>query len=417
METRLIVEHYPQQRKSLRLSVVTETFVPEVNGVATSLERLVRGLQAHDHDIQVVRPRQPSDSWDRDGARLGLEQVITRGVAVPRYPGLRVGLPAQRSLQALWMQRRPDVVHIATEGPLGWSALRVARKLRLPLSTDYRTNFHSYSAHYGLGWLARPVQTYLRRFHNQADCTFVPTAALAQALQQMGFERVIVVPRGVDAQRFHPQYRSSAVRRSWGVVDDATPVALYVGRLAPEKNLPLLLRAYAAMRACDPRWRLVVVGDGPLRPWLARECPDALLLGALSGVALAQAYASGDVLLFPSLTETYGNVTLEALASGVPVVAFDYAAASEVVQPNVNGLLAPWAQEDRFVALAQSLASDAALVGRLRQGAAPSVQHLCWDALVQRMIALWQRLLAAHAAGPSAIKASAWWEGLPATGG
>lgn len=415
METRLIIESYPPHRASLRLSVVTETYPPEVNGVAMTLERLIRGLQALDHDIQVIRPRQPTDGWDRDGARLGLEQVLTRGLAIPRYPQLRMGLPALRSLQAMWMQRRPDVVHIATEGPLGWSALRVARKLRLPVSTDFRTNFDAYSAHYGVGWLRRPVQTYLRRFHNHADCTLVPTEALAQSLSQVGYERLIVVPRGVDTDRFHPDRRSPVRRQLWGV-DDQTPVALYVGRLAPEKNLPLLVRAYAAMRACNPRWRLVVVGDGPQRDGLARACPDALLLGALAGDALAQAYASGDLLLFPSLTETYGNVTLEALASGVPVLAFDYAAASDVVQHGVNGLLAPVAQEETFVTLAQSVAADAALLARLRQAAAPSVRALGWDAIVRRMEALWQRLLAAHAAGPAVIKSSAWWAGLPATG-
>lgn len=410
-----MIESYPPRRALLRVSVVTETFPPEVNGVATTVERLVRGLQLRDHDVQVVRPRQDSDAYDRDGSRLGLEQVLTRGLPIPRYPQLRMGLPAQRSLQALWMRRRPDVVHIATEGPLGWSALRTARKLQLPVSTDFRTNFDAYSEHYGVGWLRRSVQGYLRRFHNHADCTLVPTDGLRQQLRAAGFERLIVVQRGVDLDRFTPALRNLGLRALWGV-QAGERVLLYVGRLAPEKNLELLVAAYEAMREAQPAWRLVVVGDGPLRAWLAQRCPQAVLLGALSGQALAQAYANGDLLAFPSLTETFGNVTLEALASGLPVLAFDYAAAAEVVRHGHSGLLAPVGDAAGFVDLARAVAADEALLERLRSGAVHAVQHLGWSRIVEQVEAIWLRLLAAHAAGPAVVKSSPWWDGLPATG-
>ncbi|WP_424894703.1 glycosyltransferase family 4 protein [Tepidimonas sp. HKU79] len=416
MDERIMIESFPPRRITLRVSVVTETFPPEVNGVSTTVERLVRGLQRRDHDMQVIRPRQTSDGWDREGARLGLEQVLTRGLPIPRYPQLRMGLPAQRALQSLWMHRRPDIVHIATEGPLGWSALRTARKLRLPVSTDFRTHFEAYSTHYGVGWLRRSVQAYLRRFHNQADCTLVPTQALADALRAQGFERLIVVPRGVDTDRFTPRHRHPLLRESWGAPGD-TPVLLYVGRLAPEKNLELLVRTYRAMIDIDPRWRLVVVGDGPMRDRLAEHCPQAVFTGALTGDALARAYASGDVLAFPSMTETFGNVTLEALASGLPVLAFDYAAAAQVVRSGVNGWLAPVGDEDAFVEHARRLARERDWLPRLRAGAADAVAHLGWDRIVTQTEHIWVRLLAAHAAGPGVIRSSAWWDGQPAIGG
>ena len=410
-----MIESFPPRRALLRVSVVTETFPPEVNGVATTVERLVRGLQLRDHDVQVVRPRQAADAWDRDGSRLGLEQVLTRGLPIPRYPQLRVGLPAQRALQALWMRRRPDIVHIATEGPLGWSALRTARKLQLPVSTDFRTNFDAYSEHYGVGWLRRSVQAYLRRFHNLADCTLVPTEGLRQQLRAAGFERLIVVQRGVDVDRFTPALRNPALRAVWGV-QPGERVLLYVGRLAPEKNLELLAAAYDAMQAVQPGWRLVVVGDGPQRAWLAQRCPQAVLLGALTGEALAQAYANGDLLAFPSLTETFGNVTLEALASGLPVLAFDYAAAAEVVRHGDSGLLAPVGDTQAYLQLARTVAGDEALLQRLRAGAVHAVQHLGWGRIVEQVESIWLRLLAAHAAGPAVVKSSPWWDGLPATG-
>lgn len=410
-----MIESFPPRRALLRVSVVTETFPPEVNGVATTVERLVRGLQLRDHDVQVVRPRQAADAYDRDGSRLGLEQVLTRGLPIPRYPQLRVGLPAQRALQALWMRRRPDIVHIATEGPLGWSALRTARKLQLPVSTDFRTNFDAYSEHYGVGWLRRSVQAYLRRFHNLADCTLVPTEGLRQQLRAAGFERLIVVQRGVDVDRFTPALRNPALRAVWGV-QPGERVLLYVGRLAPEKNLELLAAAYDAMQAVQPGWRLVVVGDGPQRAWLAQRCPQAVLLGALTGEALAQAYANGDLLAFPSLTETFGNVTLEALASGLPVLAFDYAAAAEVVRHGDSGLLAPVGDTQAYLQLARTVAGDEALLQRLRAGAVHAVQHLGWGRIVEQVESIWLRLLAAHAAGPAVVKSSPWWDGLPATG-
>ena len=410
-----MIESFPPRRALLRVSVVTETFPPEVNGVATTVERLVRGLQLRDHDVQVVRPRQAADAWDRDGSRLGLEQVLTRGLPIPRYPQLRMGLPAQRALQALWMRRRPDIVHIATEGPLGWSALRTARKLQLPVSSDFRTNFDAYSEHYGVGWLRRSVQAYLRRFHNLADCTLVPTEGLRQQLRASGFERLIVVQRGVDVDRFTPALRNPALRAVWGV-QPGERVLLYVGRLAPEKNLELLAAAYDAMQAVQPGWRLVVVGDGPQRAWLAQRCPQAVLLGALTGEALAQAYANGDLLAFPSLTETFGNVTLEALASGLPVLAFDYAAAAEVVRHGDSGLLAPVGDTQAYLQLARTVAGDEALLQRLRAGAVHAVQHLGWGRIVEQVESIWLRLLAAHAAGPAVVKSSPWWDGLPATG-
>ncbi|WP_246100516.1 glycosyltransferase family 4 protein [Tepidimonas alkaliphilus] len=415
MDARLTVENFPPRRTLLRVSVVTETFPPEVNGVATTVERLVRGLQLRDHHVQVVRPRQDSDAYDRDGSRLGLEQVLTRGLPIPRYPQLRMGLPAQRALQALWMRRRPDIVHIATEGPLGWSALRTARKLQLPVSSDFRTNFDAYSEHYGVGWLRRSVQAYLRRFHNHADCTLVPTEGLRQQLRAAGFERLIVVQRGVDVDRFTPALRNPALRAVWGVGPDER-VLLYVGRLAPEKNLELLASTFEAMLAVQPRWRLVVVGDGPQRGWLAQRCPQAVLLGALHGSALAQAYANGDLLAFPSLTETFGNVTLEALASGLPVLAFDYAAAAEVVRHGESGLLAPVGDAQAYLQCARAVAGDDALLQRLQGGAVHAVQHLGWGRIVEQVESIWLRLLAAHAAGPAVVKSSPWWDGLPATG-
>ncbi|NIC40097.1 glycosyltransferase family 1 protein [Aquabacterium sp. A08] len=409
----LVIENFPPLQRSLRIAVVTETYPPEVNGVALTVDRLVRGLQARNHDLQLVRPRQAR--LEQGGATPGFEQVLLRGLPIPRYPHLRMGMPAKKPLTAMWTLRRPDLVHVATEGPLGWSALQAARKLKLPVSTDFRTNFHAYSRHYGMGWLEKPIAAYLRKFHNLAHCTMVPTPGLQTELAALGFERLLVVARGVDTQRFLPARRSAALRAQWGVAPDEL-VALSVGRLAAEKNLHLLAQAHAAMRAVNPRCRLVVVGDGPERDAFEQACPDAIFAGSRSGTDLADHYASADVFLFPSLTETYGNVTPEALASGLAVLAFDHAAAAELIRHGHNGLLAPFGDADAFVRRAADLAGDPALVQHLRAAARASTLALDWSQIVAQVEAVWLRLLRQHAEGAGAPQPGALRWGPPVSG-
>lgn len=389
----LLIEHWAAPRQHLRLAVVTETFPPEINGVALTLARLLEVLRQRGHAIQLVRPRQRAEGGL---AQVVFDQLLTRGMPIPRYPHLRLGLPAKKRLVSAWTQQRPDVVHIATEGPLGWSALKAARKLRLPVSTDFRTHFESYSAHYGLGWLKKPIEGYLRKFHNQADCTLAPTEALAQQLSRARYERVQVVSRGIDAGDFSPTHRQEALRASWGALP-GDPVALYVGRLAPEKNLPLLARAAAAAQAANPRLKWVVVGDGPGAEQWRQALPGAHFAGPRSGADLARHYASADWFAFPSLTETYGNVVPEAMASGLAVLAYDRAAAAELIVHEHSGLLVPVGDEAQFVAQALRLATEPALAARLGAQARAAVQARSWDAIADQMEQLWAALLSPEA--------------------
>ena len=380
-----VVEDLRGARRSLRIAVVTETYPPEVNGVAMTVGRLVEGLLRQGHTIQLVRPRQ--HDADRPGAAHGYEEILRHGVAIPRYDGLRMGLPAKAALVRRWSRQRPDVVQIVTEGPLGWSALGAARKLGLPVVSDFHTNFHSYSSHYGVGWLKRPISAYLRRFHNRTDATFVPTARMRQDLAAEGYRNLAVVARGVDTRLFNPGRRSQALRRGWGAGEDDL-VVLHVGRLAPEKNLALLLRGFAAVADAVPGARLVVVGDGPALAQLRRAHPQHVYAGMRTGEDLAAHYASGDLFLFPSLTETFGNVTLEAMASGLPVVAYDYAAASEVIRDGENGLSARFDDEAAFLAACRRAAADLSLRQSLGRAARQSVERFDWDHIAAGLAAV-----------------------------
>lgn len=366
----------------MRIAVVTETFPPEVNGVAATAARFAAGLASRGHVLEVIRPRQaiePVRPFHPD-----IREVAVRGVPIPRYPGLRLGLPAARFLARRWRIAPPDVVHVVTEGPLGWSALRAARTLGLPVVSDFRTNFHAYGRHYGLGWLTDAIASYLRRFHNATRLTLVPTEALRQDLAARGFHNLRVVARGVDAELFHPGRRNTALRAAWGA-DADTCVFIHVGRLAPEKNLGVLVAAREAIAASGRPTRLVIVGDGPADAQLRRQLPDAIFAGRRAGADLAAHYASADVFLFPSLTETFGNVTLEAMASGLAVVAYDYAAARELVADDFDGRLVPYDDALLFSAAAAALALDAGRVARLRRMARETALRHDWERVVSHL--------------------------------
>ncbi|WP_137939516.1 glycosyltransferase family 1 protein [Chitinivorax sp. B] len=380
MDTRLLVmSDLPVLRQQMRLAIVTETFPPEVNGVAMTIGRMVQGLQDRGHQLQMVRPRQGAHDQPRDAG--GYQELLRLGLPIPRYQGLKFGLPAKQALISAWMRKRPDLVHVVTEGPLGWSAISAANKLRIPVTSDFHTNFHSYSKHYGFGWLNKPIHAYLRKLHNRSLLTFVPTNEMQAALEGAGYRNLAVVARGVDTTLFNPDKRSVVLRTEWGITADELAVC-HVGRLAPEKNLQVVARAFEAIRATGRPCRMVWVGDGPERQALQAQFPDHVFAGMRKGDDLARHYASADIFLFPSLTETYGNVTIEALASGLAVVAYNYAAAREQIRPRQSGMLAGVGDEVAFIDAACELAKHPQLLEDIRHQAAQSVTHLSWAQIV-----------------------------------
>ena len=369
---------------SLHIALVSETFPPEVNGVANTLGRLCQGLRERGHRLQLVRPRQADDTAPNDDQLL-----LTRGWPLPGYAGLQWGQSSLHKLLRRWQRNRPDVLYIATEGPLGLSALRAARRLGIPVVSGFHTNFQQYSDHYGFGVLTRLLTGYLRWFHNRSRLTLVPSPSQRLELQRRGFERLELLARGVDGQLFHPARRSAALRAEWGLGEDEIAV-LHVGRLAAEKNLQLLTRAFRQLQRDLPqqRLRLVLVGDGPLRAQLQTELPEALFCGVQRGEALAAHYASGDLFLFPSLSETFGNVVLEALASGLAVVAFDQAAAAQHIRHGHNGALAMPGDEVAFIESARWLLEDPESLRRVRLNARQHAGKQGWPAIVERFESL-----------------------------
>ncbi|WP_228273751.1 glycosyltransferase family 4 protein [Rhodocyclus tenuis] len=405
----------------LDLVIVTETYPPEVNGVAMTIGRLVASLRAAGHRVRVVRPRQAADLGDAAAAH----DLLLPGLPLPGYAGLRLGLPARGRLCAAWRAARPDVVHVVTEGPLGASAVSAAHALGIPVTSGFHTNFDRYSRHYGFGFLQPAVAAYLRRFHRRTRLTLTPTAALAERLAGEGLAGVRVVGRGVDCQLFDPARRSAELRRAWGLApadgsaNAASPspgeavalarseepaatgsdcadksasadglAVIYVGRLAAEKNLDLVLRAFVAIHERRADARLVLVGDGPWRGKLTRRfstpASPVVFAGQRCGEDLAAHYASGDLFLFPSLTETFGNVTQEALASGLAVLAFRSAAAAELIVDGENGRTVAVGDDAAFIRAALQLAGEPAVRRRLGERARHSVIGRDWSGVAEQ---------------------------------
>lgn len=363
----------------MRLLIVTETYPPEINGVAMATGRMVAGLRARGHWVGLVRPRRGKGDADSE------PEWTVPGLPLPNYPGVKLGLPAWRKLSGLMRSLRPDLVHVVTEGPLGWTALLAARQLGLPVTSGYHTHFDQYSSHYGLGWLAPLVTRALDALHRRCRATLVPAAELAPALAARGIPNVQVVGRGVDTELFNPVRRSPDMRRSWGADSDADLACLHVGRLAPEKNLELVARAFEAIRAGRPGARMIWVGEGPALLRLAAAHPDHVFAGARMGEDLARHYASADLFLFASLSETWGNVLGEAMASGLGVVAYRRAAGAALIRPGENGLAPEPGDEAAFIEAALLLARDEALRHRLGRQAVQAMAGHAWSAVVERL--------------------------------
>ena len=372
----------------MRYAIVTETYPPEINGVALTVQSLELGLRERGHTVGLIRPRQ-----SRTSTSVPHEHLVA-SLPLPRYPGLRFGLPATRKLISLWNQHRPDAIYVATEGPLGWSALRAARALRIPAATGFHTRFDLYMRDYGVPFLQSAALNWMRRFHNGAQATLVPTEALREELQGMGFQHATRLPRAVDNILFHPARRDDALRAAWGLRAENLAV-IHLGRIAPEKNLGLAVRAFRNIQQRCPDARFIWVGDGPAREQLAKDNPDFVFCGIQRGEALAQHFASSDLFLFPSRSETYGNVTLEAMASGVPTVAFDYGAAHECLRDGEHGAAVADGtadSDDAFVRAAVRIAADTNLRAHMRIAARDAVSELRpqqvaadFDAILQRL--------------------------------
>ena len=359
----------------MRIDIITDTFAPDINGVAMTLGRLSAGLIGSGHRVTVICSGDQSTS-----------STSIAAIPLPGYKEVRIGMPGPFKLRKRWLKKRPDVIYVATESPLGVSAVSVASGLGIPVTTGFHTNFHEYMEQYKLKALQPAAMSYLRHIHSRAHATMAPSQEVVDMLQREGIKHAHLLGRGVDTQLFSPTRRDASLRASWGAVD-TSPVFLSVGRVAAEKNIPLVMRAFEQAHQAQPQARFVVVGDGPLRESWQKAQPWVHFAGMQRGEDLARHYASADVLLFPSETETFGNVVLEGMASGLVVAAYDYAATAQHIRHEENGLKVAKGDEKAWLELVLACRDLTTLIP-VREAARRSAEPLSWDHIVERFEAI-----------------------------
>lgn len=322
----------------MKISLVSETYFPQINGVSRALGRLVDTLLDNGDHIQLIIPDYP----EFDTHQVFPERVIPvrlEGMNFPFYKEIKLIFGKGTHIRERLREFDPDVVHIATEGPMGWTTLRNVVKMGYPLVTSFHTNFPDYLTFYKLGWLKGLSWNYLRWFHDRGEITLCPSRSIREQLEQRGLKNVSVWGRGVDCGRFTPARRKIATRRQLGVEDDAVAI-LYVGRIADEKNLKTLFQALNCLNKTGKPWKMIMVGDGPAKVRLQQQSTNQIYFtGYRKGDDLADIYAAADIFVFPSLTDTFGNVILEGMASGIPAVGFDAPGPRDIIKPQKTGLL------------------------------------------------------------------------------
>lgn len=319
----------------MRIAIITENFLPKLDGVTRTLARLLEHVQATGHQALLLGPESGMEQY------AGAEIIGTAGLPLPFYPELKFNFFRPLFIRRLY-EFQPDIVHIVDPVVLGATGLAAARLLNKPLVSSYHTNLAAYCSHFGFSFLTQPMWHYNRFIHNQCELTFCPSPSTAQMLRQQGFEHLRLWPRGVDTTLFRPEQRDAELRTSWLQGRDQPEqkaILLYVGRVSWEKNLQLLIQTYRQMD--HTRCHLVIVGHGPAHDEIRQELQDlpVTFTGYLQGEELARAYATADIFAFPSYTETFGQVVLEAMASGLPVVGLRAEGVRDLVQHASTGLL------------------------------------------------------------------------------
>jgi phosphatidylinositol alpha 1,6-mannosyltransferase len=366
----------------VRIALFSEVYWPMVSGVGVTLLRLTEALEARGHAVRIYTASYtlPEGQPDRP--------EVHRSPSMPLflYPDVQWAFPRPREIIEDLAAFQPDVVHLATEFALGRVGVKVARQLRLPIVASAHTDYDQYAARYGVDWVVRAGWHYLRWFYGQASRVLCPSHVYEEHLHRRGVPHTGIWSRGVDMDVFSPRHRSDAFRRAVGAGPDDL-VVTYIGRLAREKNLDLLLKAWTALAARRGNAQLVLVGGGPsVEEIRRRRLPNVHVLGLMRGRELSEAYASADIFAFPSSTETFGNSLLEAMATGLPSLAVSAGGVLEFAQHGNNAWLVAPNSGPAIIEGLDRLMSDAALRGRLTQGALATAAERGWDAIYDSLL-------------------------------
>jgi glycosyltransferase involved in cell wall biosynthesis len=327
----------------MKIAIFTDTFYPEVNGVANTLKKFTDYLETQHISYKVFAPISVSNEYISDHIHR------LKSLSFFLYPECRLAFPNMMQLKTEIEQFSPDLIHVATPFTVGLSGVYFAKKLNIPLVGSYHTDFNDYLHYYDLQFLAKPLWKYMKWFHRSFKKLFVPSIDTLEKLNNRGFRNLEIWPRGVDCQTFHPYYKKEMIRNRYAISEKF--ILTYIGRLAPEKDLKTLMEVAGSLPPeINEQVHWLIAGDGPLLDELKMtELPNMTFTGYLKGVGLAEAYSATDLFVFPSPTETFGNVVLEALASGTPVIGANSGGVKNIISTEVNGYLCEPGDAEDFI--------------------------------------------------------------------
>lgn len=365
----------------MKVSIVSETYWPELNGLSMTLQQLINGLIEKEHHLQLICPSNKQRFFNISDRYFQYTPVV--GIPVPGYKGKRIGFSTGRYLGNCWNKNQPDIIFVASEGLLGRLAVSQAKKMGIPVVSAFNYNISSYSNYFQVAYLKKIIKNYQVRTHHKSQTTLVSTDSQKEFVKHLGMDNVQKLARGVDTTLFTPDKRDQVLRASWGV-DEESKVLLFVGRMSLKKNLNLAIRTYYTLSKLDANIKFVFVGDGPDKEVLQRQHPQFIFAGIRIGEELAKYFASCDIFLLPSMNEHYGNVVLEAMASGLGVVAFNHAAAKEHIQHKVNGIVAPFNFPNDFRLLAMEFLENEMLLQKTKIKAREYAETQQWQDIVNQ---------------------------------
>lgn len=372
----------------LRIALFTGNYNHIKDGVSLTLNRLVKFLEENGVTVKVFGPTVKQPALDHEG-----ELISVPSIPIPGRPEYRLTTGFPKRLQKKMEAFDPALVHIATPDLLGYRALRYARSKNIPVVSSYHTHFTSYLKYYKLQMLESAGWKYLDWFYGQCRHIYVPSASMAEELEEHGIRGEIKIwARGVDTSLFHPDKRDPQWRKQHGFLKDDKVVA-FVSRLVWEKDLKTYARTLMELKRSNANIQSLVVGDGPAREELQEMLPEAIFTGFLSGNELARAYACSDIFLFPSDTETFGNVTLEAMSSGLPCVVADATGSKSLVEEGVNGFLAPPRDVQAFARCVQRVASNEELAQQMSRESRQKATVYSWENVNSQLLEYYREIL------------------------
>ncbi|MCI0483463.1 MAG: glycosyltransferase family 1 protein [candidate division NC10 bacterium] len=371
----------------MRIAHVCAMMRPGTDGVTRVLYKIFDGAPSRSCQVMGIGAAVP-----RPG-ETSIPMAHVPSVPLPLQVSYRLALPGSVFFARALKGFKPDLIHLHSPCTLGFAALRFAERHRLPVVATYHTHYPAYLPYYCVDWSSRLVWRLYRSLYNRVDRTLVPTEPVLQELAGQGLRNLECLPHGVDHGLFHPRYRSEAWRQMLGATKKS--VLLFVSRLVWEKDLAVLARMFELLKSRRTDFVMVVVGEGQAGPRLASMMPGAVFIGCQTGRALSECYASSDIFVFPSTTETFGNVTVEAMASGLACVAAAKGGAAGLIKDEVSGLLVPPGSPEDMAARVAQLLDDPDRRRVLGEGAVRRAQQFQWQDVLDRLFAIYREILAA----------------------